>query len=415
MKQIVVGRDYIEVAHQNISIGDKRILHEVIEKEQFAEGMEAKEFVHDLESYFHVSKACLTNSGSSALLAMMSAAHEASGHKKYVITSVAGFPTTTATIIQSGMIPWFLDIDPQSLNVPEEIIVDCLEEPDVAGILLAHPLGFPFNAPLLHHIIQEKRPDIFFCEDACDSWGAEIWDVVSHSWIKAGACGDMASLSLYPAHQLSAGEGGAILCNNPKFYPLVHSFINWGRDCVCPPGKDNVCGKRFCHEYEDLPFGFDHKYVYSRLGYNLKSTEFSAALGRSQLKRLDEFVRQRRQNYYYLREALSEFPWLNVLPKLPPVKSSPFGVPIQAIGCVNTQSLINWLEGHKIGTRRIFAGNLLRHPAFKDVPARKAESFPGADCLMKSAFWIGCWPGWTDAMTNYVCETLRRFELNHPD
>lgn len=414
MKLPIPGQDYISVSRQNISPEDKKALREVVAFEQYAEGDNAKEFVHDLQSYFHVPRACLTNSGSSALLADLSAAREAS-KGKYVITSALGFPTTAATIYQAGFTPWFLDCDPQTLHVPEEIIMDCMVEDDVAGVILAHTLGFPYCASFLRRAIQEKKPDAFLIEDGCDSWGAEYWDTFSHEWVKAGAGGDMAAVSMYPAHQISAGEGGAVLCSNPKFYPAVRSYINWGRDCVCEPGQDNACGKRFCHEYEDLPIGYDHKYYYTRLGYNLKMTEFSAALGRSQLKRLDEFVRQRRQNYQTIRIALNEFPWLNVLPKLPPVRSSPFGVPIQAIGCVNARALIAFLEAHKIGTRPIFAGNLLRHPAFKDLPARKAESFPGADCLMKSAFWIGCWPGWTDAMTNYVCETFRQFELNHPD
>ncbi len=412
MKTTIPGKDYIEVAPQNITEEDKAVLHAVVDKEQYAAGDKSRAFAINLANYFGVSKAFLVNSGSSALLVALTAAKEFSGDRKYVITSALGFPTTAAAIYQAGFIPWFLDCDPKTLHVPMNQILDCVEREDVAGVILAHTLGFPYDGFYLDYEIKAKRPDVFLIEDACDSWGAEVMTKCSawQAWVKAGRMADMAAVSMYPAHHITAGEGGAVLCNNPKYGHVVRSLINWGRECVCEPGQDNVCGHRLTGIREGLPAGYDHKYVYSRLGYNLKMTEFSAALGNSQLSRLDSIVAARLHNYRNIRDMLKQFRWLEVLPKNPPERSSPFGVPILLSASTPVAKVINYLESHKIGTRRIFGGNLLRQQAFANLPSRQMIGYPGADLLMRNAFWIGCWPGWADDMTAYVEKTMRDFD-----
>jgi CDP-6-deoxy-D-xylo-4-hexulose-3-dehydrase len=412
MKTIIPGKDYLEVAHQFITDEDKAILHAVVEKEQYAAGEESKKFIHNLERYFNVPKAFLVNSGSSALLACLAAAKEFSGDRKYVITSALGFPTTAAAIYQTGFFPWFLDCNPKTLHVPMADILECLQDEEVAGVILAHTLGFPYDAYRLNYEIKYKREDVFLIEDACDAWGAEYLSK-SPPWqagINAGGMADMAALSLYPAHQISAGEGGVVLCKNTKYAPIVRSLINWGRECVCEPGQDDVCGKRLLGIREGIPAGYDHKYIYARLGYNLKMTEFSAALGNSQLDKLDSFACSRLQNYKDIREALSSFKWITVLPTEFPERSSPFGVPILVSPRVSTTALIRHLESNKIGTRRLFGGNLLRQPAFRDLRSRRDSLYAGADQLMFNSFWIGCWPGWNKSATEYVHDKIVEFE-----
>ena len=412
MKKIRPGQDYIPVAMQNISWEDKHFLHQVVEAEQYAAGPQALAFRHDLQNRFG-SHAFLVNSGSSALLAALTAARELYPDKRYVLTSALGFPTTVSTIYQAGFQPWYLDCDPHTLHVPHEVISDCLIEGDVAGIVMAHTLGFPFDAPdlmlrLVNRAAEEETIAGFLVEDACDAWGAEIHEGVK--WRQVGTCGNMSAFSLYPAHHISAGEGGVVLCNSSLFAPIIRSIINWGRDCICEAGKDDVCGRRFTHRYTDqiptVPDFYDHKYVYNRLGYNLHMTEFSAVLGRSQLSRLSDFTNERRLNYWHIREALGQLKWLEVLPKYPPVRSSPFGVPIALNRPKSLPALINFLEKKKIGTRRMFGGTLPRQPAFSALPCRGSDIYPGSDHLMEQAFWIGCWPGWTDALTSYVYDTL---------
>jgi CDP-6-deoxy-D-xylo-4-hexulose-3-dehydrase len=287
-------------------------------------------------------------------------------------------------------------------------VLDRCEEDDVAGVVLAHTLGFPFDEEIL--ATQLKLSDRFFVADTCDAWGAELYDPQEGRWEKVGSFADMATLSGYPAHHINmGGEGGAILCGNSKTYSkIVRSVINWGRDCICEPGQDNACGNRFGHQEDRIPAGYDHKYIFSRLGYNLKATEFQGALGLAQMNHLPEFVNQRRVNFGRITNMLGDnFDWIKILPDPFIPGSSPFGVPFRV---QDARSLITYLEAHKIGTRRIFGGNLLRQPAFRDLPCRKSAQYPGADQLMQEALWIGCWPGWTDAMTDYVRHTLHRYE-----
>jgi CDP-6-deoxy-D-xylo-4-hexulose-3-dehydrase len=410
MKDTVVpGRDYLPVAHSNVFPEDREALHEVVATGNYSEGPRCKEFTRTLEQYFGVPRAFLTNSGSSALLAALTAAREVN-KGRYVITSALNFPTTVSAIYQAGFLPWYLDCEPNTMQVDISEVLDCCEEDDVAGVVLAHTLGFPFDERLLAE--QLRLSDRFLCADACDAWGAELFDPQECKWSKIGSFSDMATLSGYPAHHINmGGEGGAILCGNSKAYSkIVRSVINWGRDCICEPGQDNACGNRFGHQEDGIPAGYDHKYIFSRLGYNLKATEFQGALGAAQMKHLPDFVNQRRVNFGRITNIIGQFDWLHILPDPFVPGASPFGVPFRV---VNARPLISYLEEHKIGTRRIFGGNLLRQPAFRSLPCRKAEHYPGADTLMEDALWIGCWPGWTDAMTEYVKQTLRRYEIDH--
>lgn len=405
--ELIPGRDYLPVAHSNVFPEDREALHEVVATGNYSEGPRCKEFTRTLEQYFGVPRAFLTNSGSSALLAALTAAREAN-KGRYVITSALNFPTTVSAIYQAGFLPWYLDCSPDTMQVNTDEVLDCCEEDDVAGVVLAHTLGFPFDA--LHMADELLVAGKFLVEDACDAWGAELFDSMKQVWYKAGSIGDMATLSGYPAHHINmGGEGGAILCSNSKAYAkIVRSVINWGRDCICEPGQDNACGNRFGHQEDGIPAGYDHKYIFSRLGYNLKATEFQGALGLAQMNHLPEFVNQRRVNFGWITNMLGDnFDWIKILPDPFIPGSSPFGVPFRV---QDARSLITYLEAHKIGTRRIFGGNLLRQPAFRSLPCRKADRYPGADTLMQDALWIGCWPGWTDAMTDYVRHTLHRYE-----
>lgn len=410
-KNLVPSVDYIPVARQCLLPGDREALHEVVESGKYAEGIRCQEFVRSLREYFHCGQPFLTNSGSSALLAALTAAREHS-IGKYVLTSALNFPTTVSAIYQAGFQPWYLDCSPETMQVDLEELADCCIESDVAGIVLAHTLGFPFDASYVRDLLIPYGSDKFFLEDNCDAWGAELYDPISQRWEKTGSFGDMAALSGYPAHHISmGGEGGVVISNRGKYLKAIRSIINWGRDCVCEPGKDNACGNRFGMEEFGIPSGYDHKYIFRRLGYNLKATEFQGALGNQQLKHLPDFVRLRRENYQQITNKLSALPWIHILPQPYLPGSSPFGVPLLV---ENARDVISYLEEHKIGTRRIFGGNLLRQPAFRSLPCRKAGRYPGADELMENAFWIGCWPGWNEVLTDYVYFILKQYEEKAP-
>jgi CDP-4-dehydro-6-deoxyglucose reductase, E1 len=406
MNEIIPGKAYIPVAHSNVFPEDREALHEVVATGNYSEGPRCSDFRRALEKYFGVPHAFLTNSGSSALLAALTAARERS-KGRYVITSALNFPTTVSAIYQAGFQPWYLDCSPDTMQVDLDEVLESCEDDDVAGVVLAHTLGFPFDERLLAE--QLRLREKFLVSDACDAWGAELFDPQECQWRKIGSFADMATLSGYPAHHINmGGEGGAILCRNGTPYPkIVRSIINWGRDCICEPGQDNACGNRFGHQEDEIPAGYDHKYIFSRLGYNLKATEFHGALGAAQMNHLPEFVNQRRVNFGRITNIIGQFDWLHILPDPFVPGSSPFGVPFRV---QNAQPLIAYLEEHKIGTRRIFGGNLLRQPAFRSLPCRKADSYLGADILMRDALWIGCWPGWTEEMTEYVKFTLHRYE-----
>jgi len=354
-----------------------------------------------------VRHALMCNSGSSAnLLALSALTSPKLGSRRLrpgdeVITVAAGFPTTVAPIIQNGLVPVFIDVEIGTYG-PRPEDVEAAVSPKTKAIMMAHCLGNPYDLSSVLDIA--ARHNLWLIEDACDALGG------TYDGKPLGSFGDLATLSFYPAHHITTGEGGAVLTKRPSLKKLVESFRDWGRDCWCLPGKDNTCLKRFEHQLGDLPQGYDHKYTYSHLGYNLKSGDIQAAIGRVQLERLEEFVQARRRNWSRLKEGLREWEDLLVLPDATPGSDpSWFGFPItirDGAG-ISRDEVTRHLEENLIGTRLLFGGNLLRQPAFRGVPHRVVGKLDNSDSIMRSTFWIGVWPGLTDEMIDYMIESVR--------
>jgi CDP-4-dehydro-6-deoxyglucose reductase, E1 len=319
-----------------------------------------------------------------------------------VITVAAGFPTTVAPIIQNQCVPVFVDIDLETHNVD----IDALEAaigPKTRAVMIAHSLGNPFNAARVAELC--KQHGLYFIEDCCDAFGAKIGGK------GVGTFGDLATLSFYPAHHITMGEGGAVLMDGMKLARICESFRDWGRDCYCKPGTDNTCGKRFDWQLGDLPQGYDHKYTYSHIGYNLKVSDMQAAVGLSQLSKLDRFIAARISNFNKLEAkikaaGLEEF---YHLPKATPgTEPSWFGylLTLRHGTGLNRTEIVRTLEDRKVGTRLLFGGNLLRQPAFMGAKTRTVGSLDVTDKVMMDSFWIGVWPGITDEMIDYMVTTL---------
>ena len=365
-----------------------------------------REFAKFMEHKFCL----LVNSGSSANLLALSAltSHELGDRKlnagDEVITVAAGFPTTVNPIIQNGLIPVFVDVELGTYEINTSLLKDALSEKTKA-IMIAHTLGNMFDVVEVKKFCDEHN--LWLIEDTCDAVGARFNDKM------AGTFGDIATVSFYPAHHMTMGEGGAVLTSDPKLRKLLLSFRDWGRDCWCPTGKDNTCGKRFEYQFADLPQGFDHKYIYSHVGYNLKITDMQAAIGLSQLKKLPSFIEKRNQNFEYLYKKLLPLESQLILPTtLKGSKASWFGFPISVNeNCkLSKQKLCEKLEDNKIGTRQLFAGNLIRQPLYKNQKFRVVGELKNTDFIMNNTFWIGIWPGLDeehlDYMTNVFMELL---------
>jgi CDP-6-deoxy-D-xylo-4-hexulose-3-dehydrase len=349
----------------------------------------------------------LCNSGSSAsLLAMSALTEKYSG--KYVVTTALGFPTTVTPIYQCNKIPIYIDIDPLTFSPDlKQFRLSMFKyRDDLCGVVFAHTLGFPFEELMYYDTIGKSQ---FFMVDNADALGAGI-NTTGYDLLQAP---DVVTLSFFPAHQITTAEGGAILTDDKELHKIIDSYASWGKDCYCLPGQDGVCGKRFEQSFDKMPEGYDHKYTFTRLGYNMKMTEFQAALGLSQLSRLDDFVTHRvavcKTYELMFREIGVDkyFDFVNV-----PTWSfpSPFGFPLirKDDAPFTTQEVINYLEDNKIGTRRMFGGNLIRQPAFEGLPYIKLD-LSGSDKLMNDCLWLGCWPGITDQMMEYVVCKLEDF------
>ena len=349
----------------------------------------------------------LVNSGSSAnLVALTTLTSPQLGDRQLkpgdeVITCVAGFPTTVAPILQNQLIPVFLDVHIPTYNM-DVTHLEAAIGPRTKAIMLAHTLGNPFDLDAVMEIARKHH--LWVIEDCCDAVGAE------YRGQKVGTFGDLATVSFYPAHHITMGEGGAVLTNSPQLKKLVESFRDWGRDCWCEPGHDNTCNKRFGWQLGDLPHGYDHKYTYSHIGYNLKLTDMQAAVGVSQLKKLPHFIQRRKENYAYLREKLKPLQEFLELPEAT-AHSEPswFGFPItlRENAPVNRNQLIQHLESSHIGTRLLFAGNLLRQPAFKDIPHRVVGNLHNADRVMNNTFWVGVYPGLEKAQLDFMAHEIQ--------
>jgi CDP-6-deoxy-D-xylo-4-hexulose-3-dehydrase len=359
-------------------------------------------------------KYCLSvNSGSSAnLVAFNTLTSHKLGDRAIkkgdeVIGVAAGFPTTVNPIIQFGAVPVFVDVDIQTHNINVDLIEAAIT-PKTKAIMLAHALGNPFNVGRVKEICDKHN--LWLIEDTCDALGAEF------NGQKCGTFGDMGTLSFYPAHHMTMGEGGAVFMNNPELKAIAESFRDWGRDCYCPPGCDNTCGCRFDQKHGDLPYGYDHKYVYSHSGYNLKITDMQAACGLAQLGKLEYFIEKRRSNYAYLRNKLESLTDFIHLP-IPTPNSNPswFGFPITLKDdCgVSRVDVTKFLDSHKIGSRLLFAGNLLKQPYFKDVEYRVVGDLTHTEKTMNDTFWIGVQPALDEVHFDFVAEKLEElFGLN---
>ena len=352
------------------------------------------------------------NSGSSAnLLAMTALTSPELGDRALkqgdeVITCATGFPTTVNPSFNNNLVPVFLDVDIPTYNIKTEALEEALS-PRTRAIMVAHTLGNPFDLKTIMDFA--KKHDLYVVEDTCDALGAE------YDGKKVGTFGDIGTLSFYPAHHITMGEGGAVYCDSPKLKRALECLRDWGRDCWCDSGKDNTCQKRFEWQLGELPYGFDHKYTYSHLGYNLKITDMQAAVGLAQIPRIGEFVEARRQNYAFLRKQLEALEAYFILPEATP-NSNPswFGFPltVRKEAGFTRDDLVKHLNDKKIGTRLLFGGNLLRQPYMLGRTYRTAGDIVNADIVMNDTFWIGVYPGLNEESLGYMFEVIDGFIKN---
>ena len=375
----------------------------------FTTGRFAKAFEKKLARFVGVRGCSLVNSGSSAnLVALTALTSPKLGDRQLkpgdeVITVAAGFPTTVNPIIQNNLVPVFLDVTLPTLEIDVSQLESALS-PRTRAIMIAHTLGNTFDLDAVMAFARKHK--LWLVEDCCDALGS------TYRGQKVGTFGDLATLSFYPAHHITMGEGGAVLTNTPLLQTLVESFRDWGRDCWCEPGLDNTCGKRFDWELGTLPCGYDHKYTYSHIGYNLKATDMQAALGLSQLDHLEHFIHSRRDNFRYLREALEPMKDVLMLPVATEgAEPSWFGFPlgVRADAPFTRDQLVRALEAEKIGTRLMFAGNLLRQPAYQEIKFRQIGDLPNTDYVMRNVLWLGVFPGLTRPMLDHIAGTIARF------
>jgi len=372
-------------------------------------GRFADEFERRFATVMGVRHALLCNSGSSANLLAMSALtsprlkYQALREGDEVITTAAGFPTTVNPIIQNRLTPVFVDVELGTYD-PSPEAIEAAVGPRTKAIMLAHTLGNPFQADLIREIADQHN--LFLIEDACDAVGASV------AGKPVGSFGDLATASFYPAHHITMGEGGCVLTQKGVMKQIVESLRDWGRDCWCAPGKDNTCGRRFDWELGDLPHGYDHKYIYSHIGYNLKLTDMQAAVGVAQLDKLPDFISRRRENFAYVLRGLQDLESAFVLPKASP-RSEPswFGFPltIRSESGIQRQDLIQHLEARGIRTRLLFGGNLLQQPAYQGITHRVVGDLANARTIATSTFWIGVYPALTQEMLDYILNELHQF------
>jgi CDP-6-deoxy-D-xylo-4-hexulose-3-dehydrase len=371
-------------------------------------GRFAVQFEKEFARFFGLRHAILVNSGSSANLVALSAltspqlGEQALHPGDEVITVAAGFPTTVNPILQNNLVPVFIDVTIPTYNV-DVTQLDAALSSKTRAVMIAHTLGNPFDLEAVSAFC--KQHNLWLIEDCCDALGA------TYNGKSIGTYGDIATVSFYPAHHITMGEGGAVLTDNPKLKKSVESFRDWGRDCWCETGKDNTCGVRFEHQLGDLPFGYDHKYIYSHIGYNLKATDMQAAIGVAQLQKLPAFIEARRANFAYLHSGLRNLQEFFILPEAM-LNSQPswFGFPIavRPEAPFTRKQVVQFLESRKIGTRLLFGGNLVRQPAYRNVPYRVVGSLENADFVMNQVFWIGVYPGLTRPMLDYVIESFHQ-------
>lgn len=381
-------------------------------------GRYADRFEHSLGNYLGVNYVSLVNSGSSAnLLAFLALTSPKIGKRRVIpgdeiITVAAGFPTTVAPIIQYGAIPVFLDVTLPGYNLDVNLLEKALTD-RTKVVMLAHTLGNPFDIARVKEFCEQNN--LWLIEDNCDSLGSRY--KYNDKWGYTGSFGDLGTSSFYPPHHITMGEGGAVYTNNHELALIVNSFRDWGRDCRCAPGQDNACGKRFQQQFGELPYGYDHKYVYSHLGYNMKATDMQAAIGCAQLEKLPAFTESRKRNWEYLRDGLKDLDKYFVLPE-PTPSSDPswfgFMLTVKPGVDISRDSIVDDLESKHIQTRMLFGGNLIKHPCFDQM--RKTKSgyrvigdLKNTDLIMSNTFWIGVYPGLGRGQLDTMVETIRDY------
>ncbi len=412
INKFIPGKIYIPASGK---VFDKEEINNAIKVARdgwWTEGEWARKFEKEFREYLGIRYVTLTNSGSSAnLLALASLTSNVFGEKRLkrgdeFITSPVAFPTTVNPGLIYGLKPVFIDVDPETLNM------DCSQLEKAISrktklIMMAHTLGKPFDLTKVMKVV--KKYNLWLIEDCCDALGSKYDNKL------VGIFGHIATFSFYPAHQLTMGEGGAVITNSSLIHKSLRQFRDWGRDCWCDTGVDNTCRKRFSWKMGELPYGYDHKYTYSQIGYNLKLTDFQAAIGVAQIKKLPGFIKKREENYQKLYKFFTQYDKYFILMRQDPRENpSYFGFPliVRPDAPFSRNEFTKYLEDHKIGTRNVFSGNLLRHPAYKGIKRREIETMDSADFVMNNAFWLGVYPGINDEMIEYIEEVIIRFMSN---
>lgn len=375
-------------------------------------GRYSREFEKRLAAYLGIRFAFLVNSGSSAnLLAFSALTSPLLGERRIrrgdeVITVAAGFPTTVAPVVQYGAVPVFVDVDPGTANIDPALLAEAFS-PKTKAVMIAHTLGNPFDIKKVKAFCD--RRGLWLVEDNCDALGSKYDGRFTGTW------GDIGTSSFYPPHHMTMGEGGAVYTNDPLLKKILLSLRDWGRDCWCESGRDNTCGCRFTRQFGKLPLGYDHKYVYSHFGYNLKATDMQAAVGCAQLEKLPHFVERRKANFQRLYDGLKDLPELRLFEKYPESDPSWFGflITLTDKAKFTRNGLAKYLEEHNIQTRNLFAGNILKHPCFETltegVDYRVAGELKNTDKIMNDALWIGLYPGMGNEKSDYMIRTIREF------
>ncbi len=416
--QFIAGETYIPVTAKKMDEDDLEHLIDASLDMWLTAGRYSTEFETKISTFFNRDrvKGLLVNSGSSANLLAVSSfgspqlkpfGFEPIKPGDEVITVAAGFPTTVNPIIQNGWTPVFVDVDLNTLNALPEKIMEA-KTSKTRAVVLAHTLGNPYRSDVLAEWCKKEK--LFLMEDCCDALGAKV------NGQPVGSYGDYATLSFYPAHHITMGEGGAVIPRDIKFRKIAESIRDWGRDCWCEPGHDNTCKKRFQWSLGDLPKGYDHKYTYSNIGYNLKVTDMQAALGVSQLKKVDGYIGARRENWAYLYKGLKSSPTLQqaFTPVEPTANTEPswFGFAMHCADNIDREKVVKFLEEKKVGTRLLFGGNLLRQPAYKNIEKRVVGDLANTDRIMYKTFWVGVHPVLDKQRMDYMLEQLEAAAKN---
>lgn len=408
-RPFVTGQSHVPPSGKVIGAGELQAMTDAVLDGWLTTGRFNEAFEKRLARYLGRRCVLTTNSGSSANLLAFSALTsprlgERAIHKgDEVIGVAAGFPTTVNPILQFGAVPVFVDVELGTYNI-DPSLVEAAIGPRTKAIMLAHTLGNPFNVKVIRDLCD--RYGLWLIEDCCDALGA------LYEGRQVGGFGDIGTLSFYPAHHITMGEGGAVFTDNPLLKRIIESFRDWGRDCYCAPGEDNTCGKRYCWQLGDLPEGYDHKYTYSHLGYNLKITDMQAACALAQMDRLDDFIATRKRNFAWLSERLAGCLDFLILPQATPGSDpSWFGYPLTLRDDCDVQriELLNYLDEQKVGTRLLFAGNLTRQPYMQGQKYRVSGELAVTDKVMRDTFWIGIWPGLDEAYLEHTASSIESF------